>query len=76
MTDLKRRIIETISSVPKADWDRLDGAGRGGRIPYNPFVSHAYLSALEDSGSAVSRAGWQPRHIALAGADGKIAAAL
>ncbi|SOC85731.1 hypothetical protein SAMN05421890_4242 [Ensifer adhaerens] len=76
MTDLKRRIIETISSVPKADWDRLDGAARGGRIPYNPFVSHAYLSALEDSGSAVSRAGWQPRHMALEGDDGRIAAVI
>lgn len=76
MTDLKRRIIETISSVPKADWDRLDGAGRGGHIPYNPFVSHAYLSALEDSGSAVSRAGWQPRHMALEGEDGRIAAVI
>jgi uncharacterized protein len=76
MTDLKRRIIEKISSVPKAEWDRLDGAARGGRIPYNPFVSHAYLSALEDSGSAVSRTGWQPRHIALEGEDGRIVAAL
>ena len=57
MTELKRRIVEKISSVPKAEWDRLDGAAHGGRVPYNPFVSHAYLSALEDSGSAVSRAG-------------------
>ncbi len=74
MTELKRRIVEKISSVPKPEWDRLDGAAHGGRIPYNPFVSHAYLSALEDSGSAVSRAGWQPRHIALEGEDGRIAA--
>lgn len=76
MTELKRRIVEKISSVPKAEWDRLDGAARGGGVAYNPFVSHAYLSALEDSGSAVSRAGWQPRHIALNGEDGKMAAAL
>ena len=76
MTDPAIRIVEKISSVPRAEWDRLDGAHRGGRIPYNPFVSHAYLSALEESGSAVTRAGWQPRHIALNGEDGKIAAAV
>ncbi|MCD2177088.1 GNAT family N-acetyltransferase [Rhizobium sp. C1] len=76
MKDPVLRIIEKISSVPRAEWDRLDGAHRGGRIPYNPFVSHAYLSALEESGSAVTRAGWQPRHIALTGDDGKIAAAV
>lgn len=76
MPDPALRIVEKISSIPKAEWDRLDGAHRGGRIPYNPFVSHAYLSALEESGSAVTRAGWQPRHITLTGGDGKIAAAL
>lgn len=76
MPDPALRIVEKISSVPRAEWDRLDGAHRGGRIPYNPFVSHAYLSALEESGSAVTRAGWQPRHIVLTGDDAKIAAAL
>jgi predicted N-acyltransferase len=75
MTDAKHRIIETISDIAQPDWDRLDGARRGGRIAYNPFVSHAFLSALEESGSAVSRTGWQPRHIVLEEA-GQIVAAL
>jgi predicted N-acyltransferase len=30
---------------------------------YNPFVSHAFLSALEESGSACARTGWGPRHL-------------
>jgi predicted N-acyltransferase len=30
---------------------------------YNPFISHAFLSALERSGSARSRTGWQPMHL-------------
>ena len=30
---------------------------------YNPFVSHAFFSALEASGSAVARTGWGPRHL-------------
>src|SRR3981081_2841093 len=30
---------------------------------YNPFVSHAFFSALEASGSACARTGWGPRHL-------------
>jgi uncharacterized protein len=31
--------------------------------PYNPFVSHAFFSAVETSGSACTRTGWGPRHL-------------
>jgi predicted N-acyltransferase len=30
---------------------------------YNPFVSHAFFSALESSDSACPRTGWGPRHL-------------
>src|SRR5450432_2330103 len=30
---------------------------------YNPFVSHAFFSAIEASGSACARTGWGPRHL-------------
>src|ERR1700704_6039689 len=39
---------------------------------YNPFVSHAFFSSVEESGSAVARTGWGPRHL-LARLDGAIA---
>src|ERR1700690_381926 len=39
---------------------------------YNPFVSHAFFSALEASSSACARAGWGPRHL-VAKVDGRIA---
>ena len=42
------------------------------RHHYNPFVSHAFFSALEESGSACARTGWGPRHL-LARLDGAIA---
>jgi predicted N-acyltransferase len=42
------------------------------RYRYNPFVSHAFFSALEESGSACVRTGWGPRHL-LARLDGAIA---
>ena len=41
-------------------------------ISYNPFVSHAFFSSLEASGSAAPRTGWGPRHL-LARLDGTIA---
>ena len=33
------------------------------KVPYNPFVSHAFFSALEASVSASARTGWGPRHL-------------
>ena len=42
------------------------------KVRYNPFVSHAFFSALEASGSACARTGWGPRHL-LARLDGEIA---
>src|SRR5712671_1388850 len=39
---------------------------------YNPFVSHAFFSAAEASGSACARTGWGPRHL-VARLDGTIA---
>jgi len=35
----------------------------GSRAAYNPFVSHAFFSSLEASGSASARTGWGPRHL-------------
>src|SRR6267142_6411202 len=30
---------------------------------YNPFISHDFLSSLEESGSVRARVGWQPLHL-------------
>jgi len=51
---LHRRIAE----IPAAEWDSCAGGD-------NPFVSHAFLSTLEDSGSAVPDRGWLPQHAVL-----------
>ena len=79
--------IEGMSAVTVAEWSRLDGAARashsdstGSRIEsgsiYNPFVSHAFLSSLEDSGSVSAETGWLPRHIVLRAPDGTLEGAL
>ena len=46
----------------------------GGAGSLNPFVSHAFLSAVEDSGSAGPRTGWLPQHAALRDAAGTLLA--
>jgi predicted N-acyltransferase len=61
------RIADGIAAVPAPEWDACAGTG-------NPFVSHAFLSILEASGSATARAGWQPIPIIVDGADGHPAA--
>ena len=61
------RIAPGVQSLSAAEWDACAGTG-------NPFVSHAFLSALERSGSANVRAGWQPLPIVIDGPDGAPAA--
>ncbi len=61
------RIAPSIASIPSAEWDACAGTG-------NPFVSHAFLSILEASGSATAQTGWQPLPIVIDGADGRPAA--
>ena len=57
-----------IAEISPAEWDAVAGSG-------NPFVSHAFLSAVEDSGSATSRTGWLPQHAVLRDADGRVVGA-
>jgi predicted N-acyltransferase len=63
MTTLTLRVVSRIADVPAADWD---GCARGTATSVvNPFISHAFLLALEDSGSATRKAGWMPHHLLL-----------
>lgn len=38
----------------------------------NPFVSHAFLKALEDAGCVGGRSGWAPQYLLLNGAGGQV----
>ena len=70
---LSARVLDRIDRVAAAEWDAclLDGSGR----PENPFVSHAFLDALEQSGSVGRKTGWLPQHLVIEHADGTLAAA-
>src|SRR5436305_1588152 len=64
MSSITARMVEGVSAIPAADWDACAGTG-------NPFVGHAFLSALEESGSVDARSGWQPLPVVVDGADGR-----
>lgn len=73
MTDeLIIRVEKTFSAIDKAQWASLSGAGRGGKAPYNPFLSHAFLSSLEESESATAKTGWLGHHLILENREGQI----
>ena len=52
------RVFDRIDAVPSSQWDALHDA-------QDPFVRHAFLQALETSGSLRAEWGWQPRHLGL-----------
>jgi hypothetical protein len=59
------RVHAAIAEIPAATWDACAG-------DVNPTVSHAFLNALEESGSTTRRTGWMPQHLSLEGPRGEI----
>ncbi len=57
------------------EWSRLDGTVRGA-ADYNPFISHAFLTALEQSNCVSRRAGWQPHFLRVEDGDKNLIAAV
>src|SRR5947207_10899548 len=65
--------VPSVSDIAAEDWDACanplvlstvaaDSCATSSAA-YNPFISHAFFSALEASGSATTRTGWAPRHL-------------
>ena len=65
MSGVTARAVQSINDIPAAEWDRCAG-------DENPFVSHAFLSALEDSGSVSAHTGWAPYHVVIENDDGTL----
>ena len=60
------RAAASIGAFTRDEWQTLAGADRTSLThTYNPFISYDFLSALEDSGCAVPRSGWQGHHLRL-----------
>jgi len=87
-TDATLSVISSMSEIAPDDWDACANPGWPGNRPldagraagvessYNPFISHDFLAALEESGSANGQSGWLGQHLVLDGEEGRPAAIL
>ena len=57
MTPARIQIIDTLIDIPATEWNALNND--------NPFLSHAFLSALEASGCTSPQTGWQVQFLTL-----------
>ncbi len=67
MTTAVARILSGVTALSPEQWDACAGTA-------NPFTSHAFLTALEESHSVGGRSGWTPAPIVIDGPDGQPAA--
>ena len=66
---VEAHVLSSITQVDADAWDRCAGGD-------NPFVRHAFLAALEESGSSTGETGWHPRHIVLKTPQGAVLGAV
>ena len=55
------KLVTSAAEIGAARWDAL--ANPQGLAQPHPFTTHAFFAALEESGSASRRTGWQPCHL-------------
>jgi predicted N-acyltransferase len=60
---LSARVAGAAAEIPAGTWNGLVPS-TAGRLD-NPFLDHAFFKALEESGCATRRTGWQPQHLIL-----------
>jgi predicted N-acyltransferase len=68
-SELTATVYASTASIPAATWNALVPGENG--VPDSPFLDHAFFLALEESGCATARTGWQPQHILLSEAGGE-----
>ncbi len=56
------RIVPSLREIDAETWDRLANPPE---LPFDPFISHAFLKALEDAETVTRRTGWLPQHVVL-----------
>lgn len=54
---------DSLSQGPESNSEEAESHYQHER--FNPFITHAFLNALETSGSATARTGWTPLHVVI-----------
>jgi predicted N-acyltransferase len=67
------KVMPSIADVDAAAWDACANPDPAG---YNPFVSHAFLAALEAARTVGGRSGWLPQHLVLQDRAGGVGACM
>ncbi|MFN3990987.1 MAG: GNAT family N-acetyltransferase [Erythrobacter sp.] len=67
--ELTVRLAPSVGQFDAAEWNALGGHR-------NPFVSHEFLTAMEDSGSVGPGTGWEPAPIVITDSAGKLVGAV
>jgi predicted N-acyltransferase len=75
--DYTLSVAASIGAFTPDEWNAFDGTSKDapGSV-YNPFVSHDFLSILEESGCAVRKTGWLGQHLRLEAPDGTVVGAV
>lgn len=71
-SDTAVNLVPSIATLDAAQWD---ACANPDPATFNPFVSHAFLKALEDSHTVGRQTGWLPRHLVINDDAGGISAA-
>jgi uncharacterized protein len=66
-------ILPGITNINPGQWSKLSGTSRE-ENDYNPFVSYAFLAALENAGCVGQHTGWQPHFIKVSAPDHTLSA--
>lgn len=73
-TSIEISILTSLREIDAAEWDACAAPeASDGERPNDPFTTHRFLSALEDSRSVGTGTGWQPQYL-MARADGQLIA--
>src|SRR3954468_23004696 len=83
LSEFTIKAAAALKAVPAADWDACANPAAGlpavggpeAPDPFNPFVSHAFLSALEESGCVGRGTGWSPAHVLVEDTEGQLVGA-
>ncbi len=64
-------VIGSLADIAASDWDSCACPEAAHGRAVDPFTTHRFLSALEESGSVGQGTGWEPRHL-IARVDGDV----